>query len=139
MEITYKHEISVEAYNFLRKSVGWAEIEKSQAQTGLDNTNYLITAMHNSNAIGMVRIITDGGYIVMIADVIVHPKYQGNGVGKHLMESVMQHIHSNLREGQSVFVNLMAVKGKELFYEKFGFETRPNDDLGAGMTQFINK
>ena len=28
---------------------------------------------------------------------------------------------------------LGAAKGKEGFYEKFGFVTRPNDDVGAGM------
>ena len=28
---------------------------------------------------------------------------------------------------------LGAAKGKEEFYEKFGFVRRPNDELGAGM------
>jgi len=42
-----------------------------------------------------------------------------------------------LEKGQTVFVNLMSAKGKEAFYKKFGFEVRPNDKVGAGMTQWI--
>jgi hypothetical protein len=35
-------------------------------------------------------------------------------------------------------VVLVAAKGKEEFYEKFGFINRPNDIYGAGMTLFMN-
>lgn len=32
---------------------------------------------------------------------------------------------------------LMAVKGKEEFYKKFGFVERPNENFGCGMHQWI--
>jgi len=44
-----------------------------------------------------------------------------------------------IKKAQCVFVNLMSAKGREHFYEKFGFEIRPNDNLGAGMSQWIKK
>ena len=28
-------------------------------------------------------------------------------------------------------------KGKEAFYEKFGFKVRPNEDAGVGMDQWL--
>jgi len=31
----------------------------------------------------------------------------------------------------------MATKGKEAFYERFGFVSRPNEKQGAGMQQRI--
>jgi hypothetical protein len=31
----------------------------------------------------------------------------------------------------------MAAKNKETFYKQFGFEGRPNDKVGAGMTQWM--
>ena len=34
-------------------------------------------------------------------------------------------------------LGLMAAHDKEAFYEKFAFEQRPTNRLGAGMTQFI--
>jgi len=38
-----------------------------------------------------------------------------------------------------VFINLMAAKGRESFYKQFGFVERPNEEFGAGMTQWIPK
>jgi hypothetical protein len=51
----------------------------------------------------------------------------------------MTYIKSKLDQGEIAYVALMAAKGKEGFYQKFGFEERPNDHLGAGMTQWIKK
>jgi len=40
---------------------------------------------------------------------------------------------------QGISVNLMSAKGREPFYEKFGFNVRPNENRGAGMDQWIQK
>ncbi len=40
MEVKYTNTISVEDYNHLRKSVGWAELEGKQAQIGINNSAY---------------------------------------------------------------------------------------------------
>lgn len=139
MMIDYKFELTVEEYQDLRKSVGWSTIEQSQATAGLSNSSYIICAKNGDEVIGMARVVGDGGYIVMIVDVIVKPQYQGMGIGKTLMNKVMEYIQGSISEGQSLFVNLMAAKDKEDFYSKFGFEVRPNDINGAGMTMRIIK
>ncbi|MHB8064493.1 MAG: GNAT family N-acetyltransferase, partial [Ruminiclostridium sp.] len=82
---------------------------------------------------------SDGGYITFIADVMVLPEYQKNNIGKTMLNMMMSHIKSNLNIGDSVNVALMSAKGKENFYKQFGFEERPNDNAGAGMTQWISK
>ena len=35
------------------------------------------------------------------------------------------------------YVNQISVKEKESFYTQFGFEVRPNEKVGVGMTQLI--
>lgn len=137
MNIKYTNQMSVQEYNHLRKAVGWSEIEENQALTGIQNSAFLISATFENKTVGFSRVVSDGGYIVIIADVIVLPEYQGNGIGKTMMKKVMEYINSNLKTGQSVFVNLMAAKGRESFYSQFGFESRPNEKFGAGMTQWI--
>ena len=82
-------------------------------------------------------MVSDGGYIAIIVDVIVLPDFQGKGIGKTMMEKAMDYIKRNINEGNFVFVNVMAAKDKESFYSQFGFETRPNEKVGAGMTQYI--
>ena len=138
MNVKYVNQISVEEYNFLRKSVGWAEAEKVQAQTGLNNSAFVISALVDDKTVGVTRVVSDGGYIAIIVDVIVLPEYQGNRIGKTMMQKVMEFIKNNIREGQFVFVNLMAAKDRESFYSQFGFEVRPNEKIGAGMTQLVH-
>lgn len=137
MDVKYVNKISVEDYNYLRKSAEWAELENKQALTGINNSAFLVSAIVDGKTVGVSRVVSDGGYIAIIVDVIVLPEYQGNGIGKTMMKKVMEFIKNNIEEGQFVFVNLMAAKDKETFYTQFGFEARPNDRVGAGMTQYI--
>ena len=137
MNIKYSNSLLVEDYNNLRESVGWHRVEGKQALAGIQNSAYVISAIHENKTVGMARVIGDGGYIVVIVDVIVLPEYQGKGIGKSMMQKVMDYIKSSLHEGQWVFVNLMSAKEREPFYSQFGFETRPNEKAGAGMTQYI--
>ncbi len=138
-DMQYINSISLADYNNLRKSVGWDEIENKQAQTGIDNSAYIVSAVYKGKTAGMARVVSDGGYVAIIVDVVVLPEFHGMGIGKTMMDMVMGHIKDNLAEGQGVFVNLMAAKGRQSFYRQFGFIERPNEHLGPGMTQWISK
>ena len=59
------------------------------------------------------------------------------GIGKKIMDEIMIYIRENYTNGSMVC--LLSAKGKEAFYEKFGFIERPNDIFGAGMFQYIKK
>ena len=54
-----------------------------------------------------------------------------------MVQKAMDYIKSTIASGQFVLANIMASKGKESFYSQFGFEERPTEDLGAGMTQWL--
>ena len=97
----------------------------------------MISALVDDKTVGVTRVVSDGGYIAIIVDVIVLPEYQGNSIGKTMMQKVMEFIKNNMNEGQFIFVNLMAAKDRESFYSQFGFEVRPNEKVGAGMTQLV--
>lgn len=136
--IIYEDYISVEDYNRLRDSVGWNKIKPERAEVGLKNS-ICFAAYDDETAIGLARIITDGGYVTAIYDVIVHPDYQKQGIGKDLMNLVMEYIGNTLDVGENQMICLFSAKGKEAFYKKFGFQERPNEELGAGMTQWVKK
>lgn len=139
MKINYINEISAENYTLLRASVGFREIPLSQAVKGLRNTSYLIAALDGSSPVGMARLLWDGGYTAFLADVIVHPDYQGLHIGKTMVDKIIDYVYSQMEPGDKVLINLEAAKGKEPFYLKFGFEQRPNEEHGAGMSQWIEK
>lgn len=136
--IVYKNTISTEDYNELRLAVGWKQLNPAQAERGLKNSAYLTSARDGDRPVGMARVISDGGYMTLIVDVMVHPQYQGQGIGRALMVNVNSWIDALGEDGSCIMVNLMATPGNEGFYEKLGFETRPNDHMGAGMVRWIN-
>ena len=63
--------------------------------------------------------------------------FQKQGLGRLLMEKIMDYLHSQLKTGYRFMVCLMAAKGKEEFYKKFGFIDRPNENFGCGMHQWL--
>jgi len=139
MNINYINEITVSDFNNLRIISGWDAIEEELASNGIKNSLFKLTAKDGEKTVGIVRVIGDGGYVVLISDIMIYPEYQGRGIGRALMEKAMSYINDNIKTGQSVFVNLMAAKDKEHFYTKFGFAIRPNEKSGPGMSQWISK
>jgi len=135
--ILYDKYITSNEYMELRRKVGWCEFPLEEAEAGIKNSYMVICARDNEKAVGVMRLLWDGGYIAFLSDVIVDPEYQGIGIGKKLVESSIQRIKADIKPGYKVKINLMSAKGKEKFYEKFGFSERPNDNFGPGMDQWI--
>ena len=135
--IRYEEFITAEEYMELRRKVGWCEFALEEAQAGIDNAYMVRCARDENKAIGVVRLLWEGGYIAFLSDVIVDPMYQGQGIGKKLVESIIERVQADMKPGYKVKICLLAAKGKEPFYEKFGFSERPNDKLGAGMDQWF--
>lgn len=121
-------------YNRLRKAVGWGEYDEDVINNALPSTLYCVCAIVDDKTIGMARIIGDAGLVYYIQDVIVLPEYQHRGIGTQLMDAMMAYIHAHARH--NTIIGLMAAVGKEAFYKKYGFRIRPDENHGAGMTQF---
>ncbi len=123
--------------NKLRNLVGWGIIDEEALKIGLNNSLYGVCIAIDENVIGTARIIGDRSTCFYIQDVIVHPDYQRIGLGYSIMKRIMDYIDKAACSG--AIVGLMSAKGKEGFYEKFGFWMRPNDHFGPGMMQFWEK
>ena len=136
MDITITNSISTEEYLGLRQAVGWSVFPVEQAEAGLQNS-HVICFRDKEKAVALGRVIWDHGYSVLIADVIVSPEYQGQGLGRRLMEEIMAYIRSLLKPGYRIMISLMAAENKQGFYKKFGFIERPSDIFGPGMHQWI--
>lgn len=136
--ITYRSHIPEKDYNDIRDAVGWKRLDPQQSETGLKNSAYVTAAWDGEKPVGMARVISDGGYMMLIVDVMVYPQYQGKGIGRRLLTNINDWIDDISKDGRCIMVNLMATSNNEPFYEKFGFIRRPNDHMGAGMVKWIN-
>ena len=132
--ISFTNDLAPEEYLHLREAVGWARLSQGQAERGLQNAAYVISARDGNTAVGMARVLFDFGYTAYIHDVIVLPEYQRQGIGTQLMNNVLDWLKANSYEDDFMQYVVVSAKGKESWYERFGFVARPTDTLGAGMT-----
>lgn len=128
---------TVKELNKLKQEVKWGEVEEKALEVALKNSLFGICICEEERVIATARVVGDGVTCFYIQDVIVHPSYQGKGLGIKVMNGVMEYISVNACKG--AVVGLMSAKGKESFYEKFGFWKRPNENYGCGMVQFWGK
>jgi len=119
MNIVYSNTLSVADYCALRKAVEWYDISENVARQALDKSDFIVSVIVDGVTIGMARLMTDGTQ-VLIMDVAVHPSYQGKGIGKGLMEHIMQHVESTYNQ---MFVCLTTDNKNIGFYEKLGFNS----------------
>lgn len=66
--------------------------------------------------IGFGRVVGDGRYYAMLADVVVDPDYQKKGLGKFLVNT----LNDQLIDYH--FVNLTAAPGADKFYKDLGWK-----------------
>ena len=124
---------NVEEFNYLFDQVGWGCHEDEISKKALENTTYSVSIYDNEKIIGYGRLIGDGICYIYIHDIMVLPEYQKQKIGTKIMNKLLERISQIKQENPYVRVYLGASKGKEKFYEKFGFITRDNADLGSGM------
>lgn len=137
--ISYTNTISISDYNELRTSVDFIPIRPNRARTALDNSLFTIVALKEGVPVGMARVVGDGGYVYFICDVIVRPSCQSQGLGRQIIEQVLAWLELQVNDGETIMVNLMSAMDKEPFYEKLGFDTRPFDNHGSGMSRWISR
>lgn len=122
---------SPQEYLYLRGSLLWDTYSESDVAHALKNSNYCVSIYYNNEIVGTGRVIGDSRLCFYIQDIMVAPSVQRKGVGRIIMNHIMSYIQKNAVEG--AYVGLMSKKGKEKFYESFGFVKRPSSTMGNGM------
>ena len=136
--ITYEYRLP-EDINSFRRSVGWYELSERQLECAKNRSVFAITALDGKKEVGSARIVGDGGYQFFISDVIVRPEYQKMGIGREMLNRLMDCALSVADEGETIMINLMSAKDKELFYEKLGFISEGEYYLETGVNHIYMK
>ena len=103
----------------LYRATWWAhDRSQEQVKRALENSRPVITAWEGATLVGFARVISDLTFRATIWDVIVRPSHQGRGVGKALMDFVLNH-----PDLKSISMFLLLTKDKHSFYEGLGFQT----------------
>lgn len=109
------------------QKAGMAFYAPQMHQKAFENSQITAFAWHEEQMIGCGRALTDFAYQAALYDIAILPEYQGQGVGRMLIESL-------LAQMPGCNVILYASPGKEPFYEKLGFR-----HMKTGMARFLKE
>lgn len=96
----------------------WASDRTAEEMAiAIAHSHPVVTVWDHDRLIGFSRATSDGVFRATIWDVVVHPDYQGAGLGRKLVQTVLSHpLMSRIER-----VYLMTTN-QQAFYERIGFE-----------------
>lgn len=101
----------------LRESVGWNRMEVCY-NNPLMTSFYHIACYDKDVLIGFADSVSNGMTDAYIQDVMVHPDYQGKGIGTELMQRII----AGLKKKNIYMVScIYGEEGLSAFYKRFGF------------------
>jgi len=133
MTITYKTGISADEVNALRKAMGWRRLLPEQLSASLKGSALVMAAYAEDTAIGMARLVWDGGVMAAIPGILIHPQYENHGVEKELVIQVLNYLRGKLKPGFGIQVDIKAFGNQERLYENIGFQESTVEQRGMPM------
>lgn len=134
----YDNLLTADDFLYIHKEMQYELEPREQIEGALKNGLFSVVAKDNGEVIGMGRLVGDGFMYCYIQDVRVLPQYQNRGIGKSIVNKLIDYVRQNGIPNTSVSIGLMSARGKESFYEKFGFIRQPGDNIGTGMIKDIS-
>jgi GNAT superfamily N-acetyltransferase len=122
---------TVDEYIALRQISGLSPKSVDAATRGLPNTLFGVTIRVGGEAVGMGRVIGDGGCFFEIVDIAVAPAHQRRGFGKRIMTALMAWVRANAPSG--AHVTLIADGDAHKLYAQFGFVPTAPESIGMSL------
>lgn len=119
MSIVYKsiQEIDAKALKELFLSVEWSSGNyPEKLAIAMKNYGSVFTAWDEEKLVGLISSMDDGIMTAYVHYLLVHPDYQGKGIGKHLVKMTTEHYKDYLR------IVLVAYDKELEFYKHCGFK-----------------
>ena len=117
VEYSVDEAVAAEKISSLRADVGWNRMERELSDPRL--TSFLhVAAWDGEKLIGYVDSVSNGVTDAYIQDLMVHPDYQGKGIGTTLMENMIE----NLKARGIYMISVLYEERLREFYRRFGFQ-----------------
>lgn len=122
-EITYKidKELDINEVNNLYLDAGWLRYTNNlpQLMDAINNSMMVVSAWSGNELVGLIRVIGDRHVILYIQDILILKEYKRNGIGKKLVEIVIEQF-SNVRQIVLLTEDQEETRG---FYESLGLKS----------------
>ncbi len=103
--------------------------EPERLRIAVERADLALVAVDGEEVVGFIRTMSDGAFAVYIADILVTPDRQRQGLGRRLLAAVLDHYPVGHFHHQV----LIAERGADGFYRRLGLSP-----VGSfGLTAFI--
>jgi GNAT superfamily N-acetyltransferase len=96
--------------------IEWKHRKAEEIEAAFKNSTHTIFVFNGTQIIAFGRVVGDGRYYAMLADIVVDPDFQQQGLGKYLVTTL------NDQLVDYHFVNLSAAPGADHFYKSMGWK-----------------
>ena len=138
MQTTYalsdSHMPGIDELVGLYDAVEWSTYTRDPAKLlrALQGSLRVVTARGDGQLVGLARVVGDGETIAYLQDILVHPRAQRTGLGRHLMSAAFEPF-AHVR--QKVLLTDDEPRQRD-FYEATGFTEIK--DLPHAVNCFVN-
>ncbi|MEA2008427.1 MAG: GNAT family N-acetyltransferase [Chloroflexota bacterium] len=136
IELKIGHDIPLDKLLELYNSVGWSAYTRGQARDKLPkaicHSTYVVSAWAGRRLAGLARGLSDEVSIFYLQDILVHPDFQRQGIGRKLLANCLERFqHTRMK------VLLTDDREEQLkFYESLGY-VNAQKVSGGILTTFI--
>ncbi|MDM9380699.1 GNAT family N-acetyltransferase [Chlorogloeopsis sp. ULAP01] len=130
--IVFSTERDIDLYELeeLCDAVGWSRRPLRKVKKAIEHS-FLVASMwqvrgNQRRLIGFARATSDHAFNATIWDVVVHPDFQGQGLGKALMKYVLKKLRGEEISNVTLFADPHVVD----FYRSLGFMSDPEGIKG---------
>ncbi len=100
-----------------------------QTELAMQNSLFRVSVYDGERVVAMARLIGDLGLCYYIKDVVVRPEYQKMGLGKLLINQIINFVKTKAVKGTSVFIELCSRPDKVGFYKKLGLSENDGQSM----------
>lgn len=116
-----RDELTAKEFIELWQSVWDGAPSLEQTALAMRNSIFRVSIFDGEKIVAMARMIGDFTLCYYIKDVVVRPEYQRHGIGKMLVQEMLDFVKEHGTKNTEISVELCAMPEKIPFYEKFGF------------------
>ena len=131
MKYTINNNIEVLDYVQIRESVGWNKIPDLLVQKAINNSMFNVSIFDNNKCIGVGRIVGDNALKGMLTDIMVLPEYQGKGIGKTIVTTLINQLNNMVEDGECFQLEASPTSNNREFYIKCGMKYKPENQDGV--------